>query len=535
MSIETKKRVVKPKKSTNSPKDSPKDISTINLRQYQKDIGSQLCEAMLENEVKIYTNPDEGHRVIRETNSFFLTSPLGSGKTRMIANTISLMSGQPSLTEKSFTFDIEGRIICNTKTFKSKILIIVPVSIFPQWKEELNLWNISFYEILVPSKIKKISEISEEVILTTDLRTKDLYKDFIDSPHHLYVFIDEFDTIKIDKKFHTNNSLYYKSKVNISASYNEGVDPYPLKFEKNVLTQFLVTQETVDEHIELPPIILNEVKFTLKGIFKDLENEFTPDMNRNIVSGNFVGVFGNYGLRITDGIPELMKRIIFSKEKDIRDHIALVDLKGKKDAFILRVEESIETINKTLEIYMSKCSICKSSLSGARSCVQCYDYCCDSCLNKSHECTACSAVGGVILKDTPSFTRIGCMKDILNSIKSRPGIGDSNPPRKVLVYCEKESLVIELSRILDSYNIWNLTLNGSSPVRMEKISKFKRADTDIFLVCNSIQNSAGICLPETTDIIVYHELSEKYDVQILGRGQRIGRTCSLYVHRILIE
>lgn len=528
MSIETKKRVVKPKKS---PKDSPKDISTISLRQYQKDIGSQLCEAMLENEVKIYTKTDEGHRLIRETNSFFLTAPLGSGKTRMIANTISLMSGQPSLTEKSFTFDIEGRIICNTKTFNSKILIIVPVSIFPQWKEELNLWNISFYEILVPSKIKKISEIIEDVILTTDLRTKDLYKDFIDRPYHLYVFIDEFDTIKIDKKFHINNSLYYKSKVNISASYNEGVDPYPLKFENNVLTQFKVTQETVDEHIELPPIIMNEVKFTLKGIFKDLENEFTPEMNRNVVSGNFVGVFGYYNLRITDGIPNLMKKIISSKEKYIKDHISLLDLKGKKDAFILRVEESIENINKKLEKYMSKCSICKSSLSGSgRSCVQCYDYCCDSCLNKSHECTACCAVGSVILKDTPSFSRIGCMKDILNSIKSR-----SDLPRKVLVYCEKESLVMELSRILDTYNIWNLTLNGSSSCRNEKISKFKRADTDIFLVCNSIQNSAGINLPITTDIIIYHELDQKYDTQVIGRGQRIGRTCSLYVHRILIE
>ena len=34
----------------------------------------------------------------------------------------------------------------------------------------------------------------------------------------------------------------------------------------------------------------------------------------------------------------------------------------------------------------------------------------------------------------------------------------------------------------------------------------------------------------TTDIIVYHKLTNDMKEQVIGRGQRIGRTTSLNVH-----
>ena len=54
--------------------------------------------------------------------------------------------------------------------------------------------------------------------------------------------------------------------------------------------------------------------------------------------------------------------------------------------------------------------------------------------------------------------------------------------------------------------------------------------------CDSIAFSSGIDLPETTDIILYHKMSNKnIEIQVLGRALRLGRKEPLYLHRLLTE
>ena len=44
---------------------------------------------------------------------------------------------------------------------------------------------------------------------------------------------------------------------------------------------------------------------------------------------------------------------------------------------------------------------------------------------------------------------------------------------------------------------------------------------------------AGINLQEATDIIMYHSISSEHRRQIIGRANRIGRTCELTVHNLV--
>ena len=42
-------------------------------------------------------------------------------------------------------------------------------------------------------------------------------------------------------------------------------------------------------------------------------------------------------------------------------------------------------------------------------------------------------------------------------------------------------------------------------------------------------------LEMTTDIIIYHKLTKDLERQVIGRGQRLGRTCVLNVHHLCYD
>ena len=48
-------------------------------------------------------------------------------------------------------------------------------------------------------------------------------------------------------------------------------------------------------------------------------------------------------------------------------------------------------------------------------------------------------------------------------------------------------------------------------------------------------DGAGLNLQETTDIILFHDLSIEREQQVLGRALRLGRKNPLVVHRLKIK
>ena len=75
-------------------------------------------------------------------------------------------------------------------------------------------------------------------------------------------------------------------------------------------------------------------------------------------------------------------------------------------------------------------------------------------------------------------------------------------------------------------------IKGNKDSRNRNISNYKQGDIRV-LFLNSKNNAAGINLEETTDIILYHKMSEYCETQILGRANRIGRKNKLFVHHLI--
>ena len=74
-------------------------------------------------------------------------------------------------------------------------------------------------------------------------------------------------------------------------------------------------------------------------------------------------------------------------------------------------------------------------------------------------------------------------------------------------------------------------LHGTSAVRARVLLQFR---TGVFrvLLLNSDVSSAGIHVPETTDVIFYHEMDMYVQQQAIARAHRLGRQGVPRVHHI---
>lgn len=196
--------------SMSTPSSTSQLISS--LPQYQTDMASELCEYMLKNEVKII---HKDCSVLTLTNCFMLKlhHPYRDFLLDIISYTINLLLPRHEFNEKYFSYEKET--IKSTKTAKSKILLVMPLTRLDDYNKKFKSWGLSIYTISDKSDLKKISEISDDIILIRDSYTRYVtINNFFDVPYQLYVFLEQST---VHWKFYNMISGYCKSKVDINS------------------------------------------------------------------------------------------------------------------------------------------------------------------------------------------------------------------------------------------------------------------------------------------------------------------------------
>lgn len=480
----------------------------IPLYDYQKQVSDEMVPDILSSTKKYLINYD---KLIIEYPITQLASPLGSGKTRIMCRTIDIFSKK--CMEQSYkpliTFNDKKCIIMedDEKDEKEKLIIfiIVPVSILYQWVEELNLWKINYNLIEKPKQLKMIIESGNlsGIYLISSIRINDIIKDYPYLIRQSHVFIDEFDTIDVKKLY-----LLYTTSITctICSANNNFYDNHQFVFDINLHE---ISDQEVSNTIKLPDVITIKEETLMSNNISRIY-PFLADYSKRLIDiGDFTSFFKNYSLTeynlfdlLTKQLEDLEKSIINYSKLAINNKFynrLFINSKREKEIFSLILNEW------------------KDKYKGMKNCSVCFDFSDD--LNKNNTCNQC-LVGN-------NKSRIGSLNKILNSIKSRPGRS-----KKVLIYCSSNQLINDLEEHLKKSNIWIHVLEGSSTIRQKILDKYNETENDIYLLCNSISNSAGLHLPKTTDIVIYHKLDKKYDIQVTGRGQRPGRIDNLYVYRI---
>ena len=104
-----------------------------------------------------------------------------------------------------------------------------------------------------------------------------------------------------------------------------------------------------------------------------------------------------------------------------------------------------------------------------------------------------------------------------------------NENRRFLIFSEYDNTFKEISNLLTKNNIGYNRLVGSTGRARNIINDFTNKKTNILLL-NAKNYGSGLNLQMTSDIIIYHRMSSELEEQLIGRGQRLGRTCQLKIH-----
>ena len=105
---------------------------------------------------------------------------------------------------------------------------------------------------------------------------------------------------------------------------------------------------------------------------------------------------------------------------------------------------------------------------------------------------------------------------------------DRRPEQRILIFSEHDATLETIKRVIHPQPYG--TLGGHSTTRAHVLRQFRNGQVPVLLL-NSRLNGAGVDLPETTDVLLFHTMSASLELQAIGRGQRLGRVGALHVHR----
>jgi Helicase conserved C-terminal domain len=107
-----------------------------------------------------------------------------------------------------------------------------------------------------------------------------------------------------------------------------------------------------------------------------------------------------------------------------------------------------------------------------------------------------------------------------------------NPAARILVFSSYDATFGTLSGILGDEGVSHAILQGSNNHITRLIRDFTAGKYRV-LFLNSRNMGAGLNIPSTTHILLYHHMAVEMQNQIIGRAMRLGRTADLQVVHLL--
>jgi len=105
---------------------------------------------------------------------------------------------------------------------------------------------------------------------------------------------------------------------------------------------------------------------------------------------------------------------------------------------------------------------------------------------------------------------------------------------KILIYSEFPRVLLEIAKFLDNNEIKYTDYEGGNNEEMyESVKKFKENDDVNIFLAHSTLFSCGMNLENVEYIIFLHRVKLDVQKQVIGRGQRPGRTSSLNVYELV--
>lgn len=517
----------------------------------------------------------------RRVNGYDINSNLiiyadkrGAGKTRVICALLyeDKMDSKEYLTRTTISFACDSYSV--SKTIKIPIIglniIIVSPSLVDQWSKELSLWGLRHTIVSTLRSIpRKILTKDAITIVTTHIFQEYwLYNKLGSEKGVKRIIYDEPDTAHIPN---CPKIDYCKSLILVSATSNDlcnvrgkGSSHYLKHMYYNMDKEYqdLLTvkqpDQVIDATIVLPPVINRTLYFERNRIIDAIAHALPPDIRQMIMNGAIDDAHNAMGIKSTSetNLIKIATERLELNVKKIENSIELYGNNAERSDNLKKAKQQLaDLIERIKESSHGDCAICYTEIVNSTVCPTCYNGYCRECIytwiglkNTCPKCQSKIDIHQLISLDKNGPNDDDEVKedeveqekadDVVYSTRTDALIGAINaciketPYPKVLLftgYDQTQSVIVNYFKTRPELNY--SVLKGSPKIRNDKIEEFRRGSTS-FMVIDSRMDAAGIHLPETTHIIIHHEMSPNAEEQMIGRGNRIGRKDSLVVYRL---
>jgi len=437
-------------------------------------------------------------------------------------------------------------------------LVLVSGSILKQWDDEFKYTSLKIQSVTSREDIDNLDPENLDVVLIIPAMFNRLllsynryaWKRFIyDEPGHVRVpSMKQLQTGFTWFVTSTPNEIVpLHRKCRTSFMYDVvGKDwfKFDTKFRDIILKSSL---EFVSRSFTMPPTH-NYYHECFQPLFNIVKGFITENVRIMIEAGDIEGALTTLGGKKTDDIIELIRKKQQHESNEIESRIKLYVLNEnlplveewiiKKKRLLIQMAE-LET--KAQEMMKGDCGICLSPFTDPVLEPGCQNIFCGKCLfmwlETKQTCPLCRGTintPDLIYIQTTKNKNVSKYKNTRKKTKLEKIIEiiKNKPDGKFLIFSSYDKTFASIARVLQEAKIVFKEIKGQRSVINKNIQNYKTGQIPVIFI-NSNFFGTGLNLQETTDIILYHAMSENMQTQVIGRANRIGREKSLYVHHLL--
>lgn len=452
-------------------------------------------------------------------------------------------------------------------------LVLVPSTVIPQWEEYF-----SYTELEVESVIKKstIEDLTIEdlanidVLLVTPTMFNQLTEKFQNYAWKRFVYDEPSSTNVPAMKAITAGFSWF-----ITATYEQlryigrsnGSHFLKTIFGSMSYTnfdQFVIknNEEYVRRSFVMPEVIQREYKCFNPHVVNAIRGHIAPNVMEMINAGNIKEAIQHLGGNDSNGnIIDLVTKKYKFELRDINHRIDQYRVRdGEQSAGVKtwtdkkrEIEGKIKDIeDRFSDMLKNDCPICRCEIENPVMMPCCQNIFCGACMLdwcKDKPCPTCPMCRTNVNFKTMIYITDGTEEKQEAKVPEKPDENKILPKPetivkiitelqrkkenpKIIIFSSYDETFTIIKRFLDSSDIDYKELKGSVFARKKIVKAYKTGQAPVIFL-NSNYNGAGINLQETTDIILYHEMTHDVKTQLLGRANRIGRKESLTVHTLV--
>lgn len=508
------------------------------------------------------------------TNVAIYADKVGAGKSLTIASLIA-HNPQPSpktnqiLGSNHYTSIVQLR----PQYTASSNLLIVPHSLINQWIKTLHM--IKDLKFTAICKNAQLETINWEELRPVIIITNTIFKNLKIPENHIWnrLIIDEPQTMPLkglpDASFTwlicaTPRDILYPRRNYLRSVAQQ------INYNWENLTKMIVVKSEdsiVEASLNLPDY--NEVYIQCKAprLFAALGHANLPQealvrLQANDIQGAIetLNINATSSDNIVDSLIQNYKDQVYNEQLEINRlqqlrNISTADRNQRIKIHQDKLNSIQSKINNIIERVASNqektCPICLDTVTMPRAVTGC-------CQNSF--CFECMlmALSASHTKACPMCKKIGCDKtlhietdnidnmeieehiEVVQELKSKTNtlmdiISNIGPTSRYLVFSEFSNSFQRIQYKMEEKGITYAVLKGAVATQERIIRDYEQGKVQILLM-NAQHFGAGLNLQMTTDMIIYHKFrDDTLKKQIIGRGQRVGRTSPLTVHYLAHE